>query len=318
MAAKYDIVIIGGGPAGLTAGLYSCRARMKTLLLEQAAVGGQILSTEIIENYPGFPDGIASSELARLIEQQARSAGLEILTEMVEKVKVNLPPDGDGSKRVRTAEGEYSSWGLIVATGASPNKLGVPGEEKFIGRGVSYCAICDAPFFRDKDVVVVGGGDTAVEEALFLTKFARRVNIVHRRDRLRAARILEERTQANQKINFYWGSTLSDILGEGRVSAVRIKEVDGGKEEVVPCQGVFMYVGTRPNSAFLKGLVKTDKEGYVITNEHMRTSGEGIYACGDVRKKPLKQMVVACGEGATAAVACRQYVENIKKHILEQ
>ena len=304
----YDAIIIGGGPAGLTAGIYLSRARMNTLLIEKALPGGQAILTEIIENYPGFPHGIAGPELMQKMEEQAVRFGLKIEYGEVEEVKIKE----DKVKIVKINNKEYRTMTIILASGAEASKLGAPGEEKLRGRGVSYCATCDAPFFKDQKIVVVGGGDMAIEEALYLTKFVREVTIVHRRDRLRATKILQERVFANKKINFTWDSVVTKILGSEKVEGILIKNKKTGEEKEISCQGVFVFVGNVPNSKFLNKLIKLDKKGYILTDDNMMTSQEGIYACGDVRKKILRQVVTACGEGATAAFAAQKYIEELK------
>ena len=304
----YDAIIIGGGPAGLTAGIYLSRARMDTLLIEKALPGGQAILTEIIENYPGFPHGIAGPELMQKMEEQAVRFGLKIEYGEVEEVKIKE----DKVKIVRINNQEYKTLTIILASGAEASKLEVPGEEELRGRGVSYCATCDAPFFKHQKIVVVGGGDTAIEEALYLTKFVWEVTIIHRRDRLRATKILQERVFANKKINFAWDSVVTRVLGNEKVEGVLIQNKKTGEEKEIPCQGVFVFVGNIPNSNFLKELVKLGKKGYILTDDNMMTSQEGIYACGDVRKKILRQVVTACGEGATASFAAQKYIEEIK------
>ncbi|MEA2087850.1 MAG: thioredoxin-disulfide reductase [Candidatus Caldatribacteriota bacterium] len=304
----YDAIIIGGGPAGLTAGIYLSRARMNTLLIEKAMPGGQAILTEIIENYPGFPHGIAGPELMQKMEEQAVRFGLKIEYGEVAEVKIKE----DKIKIVRINNQEYKTLTVILASGAEASKLEVPGEEELRGRGVSYCATCDAPFFKHQKIVVVGGGDTAIEEALYLTKFVWEVTIIHRRDRLRATKILQERVFANKKINFAWDSVVTKVLGNEKVEGVLIQNKKTGEEKEIPCQGVFVFVGNIPNSNFLKELVKLGKKGYILTDDNMMTSQEGIYACGDVRKKLLRQVVTACGEGATAAFAAQKYIEEIK------
>ena len=307
----YDAIIIGGGPAGLTAGIYLSRARMDTLLIEKAMPGGQAILTEIIENYPGFPHGITGTELMQKMEEQAVRFGLKI--EYGEAVEFKIKEDAeDKVKIVKINNQEYKTLTIILASGAEASKLGVLGEEELRGRGVSYCATCDAPFFKDQKIVVVGGGDAAIEEALYLTKFVREVTIIHRRDRLRATKILQERVFSNKKINFAWDSVVIKILGKEKVEGILIQNKKTGEEKEVPCQGVFIFVGYVPNSKFLKELVKLDKRGYILTDNNMMTSQEGIYACGDVRKKILKQVVTACGEGATAAFAAQKYIEELK------
>ncbi len=307
----YDVVIIGGGAAGLTAGIYLTRARMDTLLIEKMSPGGQAILTEVIENYPGFPQGITGPELMQKIEEQALRFGLKI--EYGEVVKVEIKEEKQGKiKTVKTDNQEYKTLAIIVASGAEARKLGVPGEEELRGRGISYCATCDAPFFQNQKIVVVGGGDTAIEETLYLTKFAREIIIIHRRDRLRATKILQERVFSNKKINFAWDSTVIKILGQEKVEGILIKKVKTGQEKEISCQGVFMFVGNLPNTKFLQGVIKLDDKGYIITDDNMMSSYEGIYACGDVRKKILRQVVTACGEGATAAFAAEKYIEELK------
>jgi len=304
----YDAIIIGGGPAGLTAGIYLSRARMDTLLIEKAMPGGQAILTEIIENYPGFPHGITGPELMQKMEEQAVRFGLKIEYGETEEVKIKE----DKVKIVKINSKEYRTLTIILASGAEASKLEVPGEEELRGRGVSYCATCDAPFFKNQKIVVVGGGDTAIEEALYLTKFAQEVTIIHRRDRLRATKILQERIFANKKIYFAWDSVVTKILGKEKVEGVLIQNKKTGEEKEIPCQGVFVFVGNVPNSKFLNKIVKLDQKGYIFTDDNMMTSQEGIYACGDVRKKLLRQVVTACGEGATAAFAAQKYVEELK------
>ncbi|HCL90309.1 MAG TPA: thioredoxin-disulfide reductase [Candidatus Atribacteria bacterium] len=304
----YDAIIIGGGPAGLTAGIYLSRARMDTLLIEKAMPGGQAILTEIIENYPGFPHGVAGPELMQKMEEQAVRFGLKIEYGETEEVKIKE----DKVKIVKINNKEYRTLTIILASGAEASKLEVPGEEELRGRGVSYCATCDAPFFKNQKIVVVGGGDTAIEEALYLTKFAQEVTIIHRRDRLRATKILQERVFANKKINFAWDSVVIKILGKEKVEGVLIQNKKTGEEKEIPCQGAFVFVGNVPNSKFLNKIIKLDQKGYIFTDDNMMTSQEGIYACGDVRKKLLRQVVTACGEGATAAFAAQKYVEELK------
>jgi len=308
-AKIYDAIIIGGGSAGLTAGIYLSRARMNTLLIEKAMTGGQAVLTEIIENYPGFPEGIGGPELMQKMGEQAKRFGLKIEYGEVKKVKAN---EKDKIKIVKTGSQEYKALTVIIASGAEAKRLGVPGEEELRGRGVSYCATCDAPFFQNQKLVVVGGGDTAIEEALYLTKFAREITIIHRRDRLRATKILQERAFSNQKINFVWDSVVTRIVGKEKVEGISIKNIKTGEEKEIFCQGVFLFVGNLPNTNFLEGVIKLDERGYIITDDNMMTSQEGIYACGDVRRKILRQVVTACGEGATAAFAAVKYIEELK------
>jgi thioredoxin reductase (NADPH) len=302
----YEVVIIGGGPAGLTAGLYASRARLKALLLEAMMVGGQMMTTDIVENYPGFPQGISGAELTSIMEEQAKRFGL--MTEMGEIVGLEVV---DGRKLVKTAERAYQSEAVIICTGAEYRKLGIPGEAEFTGRGVSYCATCDGAFFQDSKIVVVGGGDSALTEALFLTKFAGEITIIHRRDALRATKIYQERAFANPKINFLWDSVVEEIRGDQTVENVIVKNVKSGEVSEVRTEGVFMFIGIEPKTAFLRGVVELDESGYVVADEtNLQTSVEGIFAAGDARKKLLRQVATAVGDGATAAFAVEKYLEE--------
>jgi thioredoxin reductase (NADPH) len=302
----YDVVIIGGGPAGITAGIYTSRARLKTLLLEAMLLGGQMITTDIVENYPGFPQGISGAELTATMEEQAKRFGL--MTEMREVVGLHVAEDG---KSVKTAEGEYQAKAVIICTGTEYRKLGIPGEAEFTGRGVSYCATCDGAFFQDSKIVVVGGGDSALTEALFLTKFAKEVTIIHRRDALRATKIYQERAFANPKINFLWDSVVEEIRGNQTVERVLVKNVKSGEMVEVPTEGVFMFIGIEPKTAFLRGVVELNEAGYIIVDENnLQTSVEGIFAAGDARKKLLRQVATAVGDGATAAFAVEKYLEE--------
>jgi thioredoxin reductase (NADPH) len=307
----YDIVIVGGGPGGLTAGLYAARADMKTLLLEGNAQASQITMTDVIENYPGIPS-IGGFELNDTFKKQAVSFGLETKPEQV--VRIDRAQSGDvNGWEVVTDSGAYCTLSVIVSTGAAWSRLGVPGEAKMIGRGVSYCATCDAPFYRNREVAVVGGGDTAVQEAIYLTKFASKVTLIHRRDRLRATAILQQRAFANEKIAFAWDSVVEEILGEDGVTGVRIRNVkDPDRHDHIAVDGVFIFVGLIPNTAVVKGVVKLDDDGYIIADSDMKTSAEGIFACGDCIQKSLRQVVTACGDGATAAHNASLYVDDVK------
>ena len=300
-----DVIIIGGGPAGLTAGLYTSRARLRTLLIQNALFGGQMTTTELIENYPGFPQGVTGDELSRLMEEHAKRFGLETLNDEV--VEVTL--EGD-LKQVRTSEASYLCEALIICTGTEYRKLGVPGENEFTGKGVSYCATCDGAFFRESEIFVVGGGDSALTEAIFLTKFVKGLTIVHRRDALRATKIYQERAFANPKIKFLWNSVIQEIKGDQVVQSVLIKNVKTGELKEFPAEGVFLFVGLTPRTQFLKGLVKMDEEGYIMTDEKCETSVQGVFASGDCRKKLLRQIATAVGEGATAAFAAEKYLEG--------
>lgn len=300
------MVIVGGGPAGLTAGLYAARSRMDALLLEKLTPGGQVVTTAFVENYPGFEEGISGTDLMAKIEKQAQRFGLKIEMREVEKIALE-----GNLKRVITDGLEYLAKAVVVATGAEPRSLGVPGEEELRGRGVSYCATCDAPFFRDKEVAVVGGGDSAVEEALYLTRFARRVRIIHRRQQLRAAKLTQERALSNDKVEVLWDTVVTRINGEQFVQSLDVKNVKTGQEANLDVSGVFLYVGLKPNSDLFDFEIETDESGFLRTDENMCTSAEGVYAIGDVRSKMLRQIVTAAGEGATAAFAVEKYLESL-------
>jgi len=306
----YDIAIIGGGPAGLTAGIYASRARMKTVMVESVSVMGQLTMTDIIENYPGI-DSINGYKLVDDMKKQAVSFGMEARMGTVEKI-VKSPQNGGAIWKIFYESGEVEALSVIIASGARARNLGVPGEEDLRGKGVSYCATCDGAFFKEKEITVVGGGDTAIEEAVYLTRFASKVNIIHRRDRLRAARILQERAMSNDKINFIWDSVVEEIRGEGKVQGVLLKNVKTGVNTELPCDGVFIFTGWKPNTEFLKGVLDLGDAGYINVDKSMRTDEKAIFACGDCCDKPLYQVVTACGDGAIAADAARKYVEELK------
>lgn len=311
MSDIHDIVILGAGPAGLTAGLYAARARMDVVLFEKAMPGGQILITDRIENFPGFPDGVSGPDLAGWMTKQAEHFGLK--TVIAEAKEIEFKSGFGGHFLVRLENGtDVKTLSLIAATGAGWNRLGIPGEDEFAGRGVSYCATCDGPLFRNKEVVVVGGGDTALEDGLFLTKFAKKVTIIHRRDRLRATKILQERAAANQKIELCLDSVAVGIIGEKKVEAIKVRNVKTGDVKNIKCDGVFIFIGITPNSGLFKQMVKTDDKDYIVADDDMKTSCDGIFVCGDVRKKSLRQVVTATGDGATAAVSAQNYVECLK------
>ncbi len=303
---KYDIIIIGAGPAGLTAAIYASRARLNTLVLESFNTPGQAILTSDIENYPGFPEMQSGFDLMDKFKKQAQKFGA------IFKIADAKEIAKKDNWQVKTEGETLPAHSVIVATGARPKKLEVPGEDELRGKGVSYCAVCDAALFKGKEVAVVGGGNTAVEEAVFLTKFASKVTIIHRRDRLRADEILQERARASKKIDFAWKSTVTGIKGEGKVQEVVLNNVETKKETVLPCRGIFIFVGYVPNTGFLKGLVKMDENGYVLASESMETSQKGIFASGDARKKTLRQIVTACGDGAIAAVSAKKYIDEIK------
>ncbi|MGZ3597533.1 MAG: thioredoxin-disulfide reductase [Syntrophales bacterium] len=308
----YDIVIIGGGPAGLTAGIYASRASLRTLLIEGASSVSQITVTDIIENYPGMPEGIGGFDLVERFKKQALQFGLEIASEDVIGIAKTRWDNTEGWK-VTSAGRDYEALAVIVATGAYWRKLGVPGEDVFIGKGVSYCATCDGPLYRNRDVVVIGGGDAAVQEAIFLTNFARKVTIVHRRNRLRAAKALEKRAFANNKIDFAWNSVVEEISGGNVVEKVKIRDVMSpyiGRE--IPVHGVFIFIGLTPKTEMVRGILDLDDAGYIVVDRDMQTSAKGIFAGGDCIRKLLRQVITACGDGATAAVSAQHYVEELK------
>ncbi len=302
---KCDIVIIGGGPAGLSAGIYTGRARLDSLLIERGVVGGQILNTEWLENYPGFPEGVSGFDLTRSMHQQATKFGLETLIAEVTDVKMTSE-----SKLVKTTQGDFTARAVIVASGSERQKLGVPGEAEYTGKGVSYCATCDGAFFRDKSVVVVGGGNAAITEALELTKFASQITVIHRRDELRATKILQEKAFAEPRIKVLWDSVVEEILGETLVNKVKVRNVKSKKESVLDVSGVFMSIGFKPNTGFLKDILALDNIGAIIANEKMETSVSGVYAVGDIRSNSIRQVISAAGDGAIAAVNAEKYISG--------
>jgi thioredoxin reductase (NADPH) len=302
----YDVVIIGGGPAGLTAGIYASRSRLKTLLIEKGMPGGQILVCDLIENYPGFPSGISGFDLATRMHEQAEMLGLETRVAEVESL------DLTGEVKTIKVDGEVIETKVVIlALGAKPKTLGVPGEEEYYGKGVSYCATCDGPFFNDKHIVVIGGGDTAVQESVFLAKFGSKVTIVHRRDSFRAARILQERAFADPKIDVIWNKAVKSIEGDGFVEKLILRDTVTGEESHLDAQGVFILIGHKPDTEFLAGQIELDEFGYIITDERMQTSLQGVYAAGDARQKSLRQIVTATSDGAIAAVEADEYLEEL-------
>ena len=304
--ADYDLVIAGGGPAGLTAGLYAGRAMLKTLLLERMILGGQAASTFLIENYPGFPDGIPGPELSQAMEKQAKNFGL-----IIESGEIGALRPAGKLWEIETGGRIIRSKAVIIATGVDPNKLGVPGEEELKGRGVSYCATCDGPFFRSQEIAVVGGGDSAVDEALYLTRFASKVYLIHRRNALRAEKILQDRAFKNPKIEILWDTVVTKVVGQNGVDSLAIRNVKTQGIKDLKVGGVFFYVGLLPLTGFLKGIVPLDSYGYVMTDANMATSTPGIFAAGDVRQKTLRQVATAVGDGATAAFSAEKYIESL-------
>lgn len=299
----YDVVIVGGGPAGLTAGIYAGRSQLKTLIVEKGFPGGQIAQTDEVENYPGFPEGISGGELAARMVQQAEKFGARLVMDEVQGIEKTLE-----GFLVRGYERTYRARVVILATGANPRKLGVPGEEKFYGRGVSTCATCDGYFYRDKEVVVVGGGDAAVEEGLFLTRFARKVTLVHRRDELRANKVAQKRAFENPKMHFLFSHVVTEILGEEQVTGVLLRNLKTREEHVYPTDGVFVFIGHEPNTAFLKGFVELRPDGYVAVRDEVFTSVEGVFAAGDVADPIYRQLTTSVGAGTRAAMMAERYL----------
>jgi thioredoxin reductase (NADPH) len=300
---EYDVVIIGGGPAGLTAGIYAARARLKSMLIEKAIAGGLIVNAGLVENYPGFPHGISGLELGEVMSRQAVKFGLEILTAEVSGLEVK----GE-QKVVQTSEGDVAAKAIIIASGCNLVKLGVPGEEEFTGRGVAYCAICDATFYRDVPVAVVGGGNAAITEALELSKFASRVTVIHRRQELRAARIIQEKAFAEPKIEFLWNKVVEAIEGEDMVKRIRLRNVRTEKKSTLDISGIFSAIGYKPNTDYLKGVLFLDASGAIMTDEKMETGVPGILAAGDIRTGSIRQVVAATGDGAVAAIYAERFI----------
>ena len=299
----YEVIIVGGGPAGLTAGLYSSRAGLTSILIEKGIFGGQITYAEHVENFTGFPQGISGQELGEKMHEQARKHGLKILTAEV----TGLEMQGE-MKLVKTTEGDYTGRTVIMAGGAVRRKLGVEGETRLTGRGVSYCAVCDSAFFRDQRVVVVGGGDTAITEALHLAKFAANITIIHRRDQLRAGHVLKEKLRSEPKIDFLWDTTITAIEGADMVERIKLLNVKTGQGSEMEVSGVFVSVGTNPDTEYVKTLLPLDESGYIITNEKMETPVPGIFAAGDIRHNSARQAITAAGDGATAAIYAQKYL----------
>ncbi|MDD5252887.1 MAG: thioredoxin-disulfide reductase [Candidatus Omnitrophota bacterium] len=299
----HDLIIIGAGPAGLTAALYAGRSRLNTLMIEKMAPGGRILMSESIENYPGFPGGVTTVELIDRMEKQVRELGVKFESDEVLDLDCL-------KKTVITSSATFAAKALIIASGAHPRKLNIPGEKEFTGRGVSYCATCDAPFYKGKNVVLVGGGNAVAEEAIYLSRFASSVSVIHRRQDLRASAILQEKMQQDKKINFILSSLVTEIKGTKKVEAIKIKDLLTGKEDDFCCDGVFIYIGYEPETVFLKGKIQMDEAGFIIADDSMSTSVEGVFACGDCRKKSLYQVINACGDGAVAADSAYKFIAN--------
>jgi len=301
-----DVIIIGSGPAGLSAALYTAREGFNPLVITGLSAGGQLLLTNIVENYPAFPEGVQGSELVELIRKQAEKFGTRFINEDVVDVDFSVKP-----LRIKTASKEYQANCIIIASGASSNWLGLPSEQKLIGKGVSSCATCDAPFFKNKDVIVVGGGDTAMEDSLFLTKFAKSVTIVHRRDQFRASKIMQDRVLSNPKTKVIWNSALEEILGKTVVTGAKVKDLLTNKTTTLNVQGIFIAIGYTPNTKFLANKLKLDKNGYIITKDEVKTDIQGVYVAGDVADKVYRQAATAAGSGVKAAIEVRTYLQNL-------
>lgn len=305
----YDVIIAGAGPAGMSAAVYASRANLSTLMLERGIPGGQMMNTEEIENYPGY-EHILGPELSTKMFDHAQKFGAEYQFGEI----LTVVDEGD-FKIVKTTSGDFRGKTLIIATGSSPRKLGVEGEDAYTGKGVSWCAVCDGAFFRDKQVVVVGGGDSAVEEAIYLTRFATKVTVVHRRDQFRAQKIIQDRLFANPKITVVWDSVVKEIVGEAKVTGVVIENVKTQEQQQIPAEGVFIYVGADPLSTPFAAIGITNASGYIPTDELMRTKVEGVYAAGDIREKTLRQVVTAANDGSQAAITAQHYIENLDERL---
>jgi thioredoxin reductase (NADPH) len=299
----FEVIIIGSGPAGYTAGVYTSRAKLRTLIISGTLPGGQLMTTSEVENYPGFPNGIFGPELMMNMREQAERFGTVIVDDEVIRV--------DFSKRpfiVTTHSETYEAESVLICTGASPRKLGIEGEQQFAGRGVSYCATCDGPFFKGEDIVVVGGGDTALEEATFLTKFGKSVKIIHRRESLRGSKILQQKAFENPKIHFLWNSVVADIKGDKKVGTIVIKDINNGKQQIIQAGGLFVAIGHEPNTAIFKGQLEMDDKGYIILKNQTKTSVEGVFAAGDVHDYRYRQAVTAAGFGCMAALDVEKWL----------
>jgi len=307
------VIIIGSGPAGLTAALYTARAELSPLVITGTEIGGQMGITDVVENYPGFPDGVRGPELIEKMMKQAQKFGARFEIDIVEKVNFMEFPF-----KIATSESEYETLSVIVATGASPRKLGVPGEMEFTGKGVSYCATCDGHFFKNQDVVVIGGGDSAIEEGIFLTRYASSVRIIHRRDKLRAGKLLQKRAMSNPKISFILNSIVTEIVGEDEVQGVKTRNVKTNEMKFLKTKGVFIFIGHEPNTEIFKGQLELDERGYIKTDEKTRTSIPGIFAAGEVQDPVYRQIVTSAGSGCMAAIEVEKYLSSKFPNLMEE
>lgn len=307
---EYDVVIIGGGPAGLAAGVYAARGRHKTVLLEKGVIGGQIALTELVENYPGIPQ-INGFDLAQTMLQQAESYGMETEYTSVSAI-TREPADQRGKRRwrIQTEAGDFLARAVIVTAGAEYNRLGIPGEDRLIGKGVSYCATCDAAFFKDQPVAIVGGGDAALDEGLFTSRYVSKATVIHRRDELRASMILQERAFADPRMEFAWNTVVDEIVGESQVEKLKLRNVVTGETSELPVSAVFIFIGNHPNSDFIGDLVPTDAAGHIIVDDWMATPLPGLFAAGDVRQNSARQVASSVGDGVTAAIAADHYISS--------
>lgn len=303
---NFDVVIVGGGGAGMTAALYTSRANLKTALFEKLVPGGQIAVTDLVENYPGFPEGVLGPDIAMKMQAQAEKYGTQFFYDEV----MSIQKKADESFEVKTVSQSFSAGSVILAMGASFRMLNVENERELIGKGVSYCATCDGAFFKNKEVVVVGGGDSALQEGIFLTRFATKVTIVHRRDTLRASPILQDRAKSNPKIQFVWDTAVQKVVGKDKVEGVILKNLKTSAETDFRTDGLFVFVGHDPNSKLVRGVVDMNEAGYVLTGESLKTSVPGIFAAGEIRLGAVKQLVTACGEGCEAALAAQAFLEH--------
>lgn len=303
----YEVIIIGSGPAGYTAGVYTSRAKLNTLLISGSLPGGQLMTTSEVENYPGFPNGIFGPELMMNMRQQAERFGARLLDDEVVEVDFKRRPF-----RIKTHGQEFSSESVIICTGASPRKLGLKGEAEFAGKGISYCATCDGPFFKGEDIAVVGGGDTAIEEATFLTKFGKSVRIIHRKDYLRASKILQEKAFENPKIDFVWDHVVSDIRGNSKINSISVRNIKTGEERKIPVGGLFVAIGHEPNTSIFKNQLKLDDRGYIVLTGNTRTSVDGVFAAGDVHDYRYRQAITAGGFGCMAALDVEKWLVEIR------
>jgi len=302
---EFDVVILGGGPAGLTTAIYSSRALLRTLIIEEGIIGGEAASTELIENYPGFPDGVPGMDLTDKMKKQAEKFRTEIVLSHTKSVNLK-----GGKKVIETDDGVFSAKAVVIATGSSPKNLNIPGEREFKGRGVSYCATCDAPFFKDKDIAVIGAGSSGVQEGLYLLKFVKSIKLVEFLPNMTAEKILQERIKKYNNVEFFLNHKLKSINGKQIVEGITVEERVTGEEKVLPASGVFIYVGLKPNTELFDKQLELDKYGFVVTDKELRTSEEGVFAAGDVRAKALRQVATAVGDGAIAAFSAKSYIEE--------